>query len=77
MNIFEIIFNLFDLLIKYAEILYNFLFTAQTIGFDGINIFGTTILAFNYTFVPFFAIGGTTVVILLTAWLIKQFIPVA
>lgn len=61
LNVFEIIFELFEVLIKYAGIIYNFLFTKQRIG--------------TFEFIPFYAIGGGVVVVILILWLVKQFTP--
>lgn len=74
-NPLTILEKLWDLLITYSSIVSEFLFTEQTIGFEGINILGSTILAFNFSFVPFYAIGGGTVTTLLILYLGKKFLP--
>lgn len=60
-NPFKFLYNIFNLLVSMATILYDFLFREITIG--------------TFTFIPLFAIGGSVMITLIIARLIKQFVP--
>lgn len=61
LNIFDVLFQLFQLLLVYAQTAYNFIFSSITIG--------------SYTFNPFFAIGGTLIITLIILNLAKEHVP--
>lgn len=62
-NPFTFLYNVFDLLVNMATILYNFLFQEIEIG--------------TIKVIPLFAIGGVIMITLIIARLIKQFVPLA
>lgn len=60
-NPFTFLYNIFQLLLKMANLLYEFLFKEITIG--------------SFTFTPLFAIGGGVMITLIITRLIKQYVP--
>lgn len=60
-NPFNFLYNIFQLLVEMANILYNFLFQEITIG--------------TVRFIPLFVIGGGVMITLIIMRLIKQFVP--
>ena len=61
LDIFDLLFELLQLLGRWSTMLYNWLFEEYTM--------------LGYTFKPFFAIGGTVILVIFTAWIVKQFVP--
>ena len=75
---FEMMFDLFDMLLKLSVRIYDFLFTKQTIGLETIDL-GLFKLDVDWSisFVPFWSLGGAVVITMITLYLIKTFIPIA
>ncbi len=71
LNLFDLFYDLLNMLGRWSTNLYNWLFTPvesdlfspllKLLGVDG--------------FVPFWAIGGAVVITLFVAWIVKQFVP--
>lgn len=59
-DIFEILFDFFDVLISFTTNAYNFLF-------QEVKILG-------YEFQPFYLLGGTLFAVFMIAWLVRRFI---
>lgn len=73
-NVFQRFTEFFYIMLEYAQLGMDFLFTTQTIGFDGIVIFGERYFTFNLKFIPFYSI--TTLAISMTLiYLGKKYIP--
>ena len=53
--------DFFNILADFARVLWDFLFNEQTIG--------------TWTFRPVFVLGASTIIVLIIARLVKQFVP--
>lgn len=73
MNFFPVLYDLFEALIKFASILWDWLFTPHTFGFkiDFLNI------DLSFDFSVFGVLLGGGFIILIGLALVKYFVPVA
>lgn len=75
-TLFEILQDLFTILLRFTNNILDFLFNPVTLGIDTID-FGIIELPLNWsiTFVPFYSIGGPILVTLIVLRLIKEYLP--
>ena len=63
-NVISILWELWDMLLDLATNLYDFLFTPSSFG--GL---------INPPVAPFFAVGGTVIIVLIVAYIVKLVVP--
>lgn len=87
-EVFQILWEFVLQVINFMSVVWDFLTTRITIGFDVeyvdipvigdvINWFIDLLNEFSFSFVPIYAFSGIVLITMLTLYLIKSFIPAA